>query len=357
VIRFWENYDKVDDELRQWLEQIYHHLNSRGSRFVDEYCKPDSQLPELHFSDSSELRAFSKFDGEHSQIYLTAGLILRIRSLMLYVVASQLIVPEYGDISVGQIWCVLDHDDAETNLAYPHLKTVLKYPSTIAMPGCKTRRSYAEYLATLALEFIYLHELQHHTNGHLGLLRSINGTPHAELDESAEIPSGKLSNIDWRTLEWDADSCAFFDMLVEAHRSIPALHSTRAEGFRAAYFATSFACLTMSSVLFLEYDNFVSSRMRHPPLLARVQSMTTLALQRSLTPDLTEALVLAAIDEINDALGLAYAVIGVPTFEVPDNEDDWDDVPLRMASDFIDHWQQDLRSRLLPFASRKKLPD
>lgn len=352
---FWTEHQSADPALSSWLERLHSGLVQRGLDLIRDKCSVGTQPPRLVFTDDALLGARATLNGDVAQIEITSGLIFRLRVLFCHILTNPEVFPEYGSSSRLRL-TVLEYLD-EFNVNYPDTVTAFKYPDPMPVPACPERRKFGESLAELALKFIYLHELQHHINGHLKLIHQEGIQSEAEIDESVQLQNELLTVLEWRTLEWDADSCAFFEIIKDAHGVIVEPHHHRADQYRAAVIAVSVACLTMSGEMFVDYERFLTSRSRHPPLFVRMYAMFMLAHDRSLTREYTEAVTIAAWQEALEALQYASEFMQLVPGDFPETDEMWDLVPRRMIEDFQRTWKASLYSRLLPLTDRLKLPD
>jgi hypothetical protein len=84
--------------------------------------------------------------------------------------------------------------------------TTLDPNQPMRLPKDAARRSYAHLLSTLAIDFLFAHELGHLMNGHVKLMKKRTGIPF--LTEFDSTQRSRDENLVLQTFEMDADSFA-----------------------------------------------------------------------------------------------------------------------------------------------------
>jgi hypothetical protein len=118
------------------------------------------------------------------------GAMATIYSFFGCLLANRHLVPSIGDVSAEA-----EFESDESGVAW-----------LVRVPKDPVRRSYAHLLSTIAVEFLFQHEIGHHMNGHVRLINRWKEIKF--LVEFDERSSQSLSNLDRQTLEMDTDSFA-----------------------------------------------------------------------------------------------------------------------------------------------------
>jgi hypothetical protein len=178
-----------DSGLRTILER---HRNDAERWLEDVRARHAPRMGPVHF-DYVENRAINAvaFEAErHEFVGIWVGAMASIYSFFGCLLADPHFLPTIGDISAEA-----QFEEASDEVAW-----------LIRTPNDPARKSYAHLLSTLAVEFLFRHELGHLMNGHVKLL----GQRHLSnfIVEFEEPGAHGLSSLERQTLEMDADSFA-----------------------------------------------------------------------------------------------------------------------------------------------------
>jgi hypothetical protein len=217
----------------QWFHQrLIVVIGSLSGKLTNE-DKAAQLKPILRYS--AELNAFASKNDYRYYIIICTGLFRIVRTVCHSLLACSDAFPHVGRPNL----------DTE-QLSNLKLSSKVVSPVPLHAPvqsNCERRRSYAQLMTILAMDFVILHEFVHICHGHLELLHKM-----ALSDFIFEVsPRGsnrQLSELDMLTLEFDADSIAVnigcikimgrdFE-LVSSLVATPAGHQDRAYIYHAA---------------------------------------------------------------------------------------------------------------------------
>ncbi|MCP5366730.1 MAG: hypothetical protein H6907_09990 [Hyphomicrobiales bacterium] len=187
--------------LRQYFAHAYRNRRPDGSRFRVYPAFVNGRIP-------------NAFAWEFRQVHLCGvylGLASVCHEFSLFCLAQQTTFPDIGDPSVETspesidgfppgFWLYqagTDLDEAEQIARWSSLQ-----------PRDHHRKQAVEYLTILMLRFVWLHELCHGLNGHVGLAKSHGWVPY--LHENGVEPSRGIAKRQIQCLEFDADQSALY---------------------------------------------------------------------------------------------------------------------------------------------------
>ncbi len=122
-----------------------------------------------------------------------------LNTLFLRMLADRRILPDVGDIDKERI------ESSGLLQVEPMFDYGLGSGDIKLFPRCSQRVEYALRLSMLAIDFLTLHEIYHHKNGHVALYANRYGI--ASLVELSGAPT-PISTAIRHVIEWDADSMA-----------------------------------------------------------------------------------------------------------------------------------------------------
>jgi hypothetical protein len=154
----------------------------------------------VHFDyiENWDVNAFAFESDNHDFVGVYVGAIVTIYRFFGSLLAYPRLLMSIGNPLVEEEW--------ESQAFDP--KQLHRHPKDTA------RRSFAHLIATIAIDFLFAHEIGHLMNGHVKLLKKRNGMSLlAEFDPAQKNPEENLTR---QTLEMDADSFAVGQGLVTA---------------------------------------------------------------------------------------------------------------------------------------------
>jgi len=146
----------------------------------------------VHFDyvENLELNAFAFESENHEFVGVYVGTIVTIYSFFGSLLAYPRLLMSVGDPLAEEEWKSDTFDP----------KQLYRQPKNLA------RRSFAHLMASIAIDFLFAHEIGHLMNGHVKLLRMRKGVPLlAEFDLTQKTHE---ENLTLQSLEMDADSFA-----------------------------------------------------------------------------------------------------------------------------------------------------
>jgi hypothetical protein len=226
-------------------------------------------------------------------------------------------------------------------------------------PRGQVRQDYAQNLLFLALDFLMRHEFIHLANGHVGLLEQRNHSAvFAEFSKGSGTP---LTQLDWQTLEMDADSGAISLIAGIVRRGVANPSSVPERWrhqFAEAMYPPMFAAMSVlrlfgdSSLLGIDLsaDDHPLPRLRGWMLGSTVEAYLAKKVDSELERAAVNSAVLKAARDVFDAF---YVLTG----KVADMA--WPEVDQgqQHIRRLTDNWTNKLRNELLPFAYHQHLPD
>jgi hypothetical protein len=199
---------------------LFDHFVSRYNAIL-EYYKRDPNLlkpfPAIIFDyvENKNFNAFAMKSENKHIIAIHNSVFLIISDLFSRMLASKNILPDIGNINLEKpTKKLLDYYSNAENLIQ-HTKDG-KFE--IVQPIDPIRKKYADHLALLAMDFIFEHELSHIVFGHVDYLNEKYG-----INVYSEMNSNDRqikNNLDFQTLEMDADSTALARCCTFAHFEI-----------------------------------------------------------------------------------------------------------------------------------------
>jgi hypothetical protein len=146
----------------------------------------------VHFDyiENLELNALAFEADDHDFVGVYVGTVVTIYAFFSSLLAYPRLLMSIGNPLAEEEWKSYTVDP----------KLLFRQPKDVA------RRSFAHQIATIAIDFLFAHEIGHLMNGHVKLLRTRQGIP--LMPEFDPTQKTREQNLTLQTLEMDADSFA-----------------------------------------------------------------------------------------------------------------------------------------------------
>lgn len=291
---------------------------------------------EAGFIERMTPNAFADIYGERHFIVMHQALMATIVELCLYLFAQANQFPNVGN-ATDEISPSYAGDDApglyllRMTLGGGHVDPQRDHPR---VPRDAERHIAAVYMSILLARFVWLHELAHCANGHVGFLKSQFGEGlFNEVAEPIGLVGMKSTSERERlraqrhALEFDADRTALewlITVQLEEHENVPGLLAY--DGITRLHMALLGAYLM--TWLFDEYQSFMDARhgLTHPAPHQRLHNLA--ASLRAFAPEMMpiEADVRAAFDRLSGRLPNLIplgAIVPAHQSDLPDDLTQW----------------------------------
>jgi hypothetical protein len=340
------------------LTRLFDLERGRALSFLSNAQNSVAKLPRIHFDfvNGTGVNAFAtRFNGEYC-IGINSGVILILSLLFGRAFASPRFLPHIGDVE----------QELENSPRLPFLPSdvldMIRAGALPVLPRDEVRMGYFRHFVENAYDFLVSHELAHIANGHVDYLAVNDGTPFLAEFEAESV--GSRCKLTRQTLEMDADSSAVGDAVMtvlgkaEGVASIPA-------PWDQFYRDPSEALLNWYIAIYSLFRVFGDSRFTsgvlkeswYPPMRMRQFMAGATAREHVLRrrPDLEERFCADA--------GKAVAIVEhlfVQVFSSPVAVDGLQDVLSNTGFEHMDrlrnHWSQNVRTELHPFARTQLAP-
>jgi len=259
--------------LSRWTENSYDRKN-RKLQIIPGYI--ESMIP----------NAVADSDGSNFYIGINNALFVIIHEFSMFCFAQQNFFPNIGDANnevspepldgrAPGLW-LLNHTTKGERVSDLHSKHLI--------PRCSERYVASIYLAQIMLRYVWLHELAHCCNGHIGFIRDnkIASRVH-ELEtglSAAQLSNNKITrNLEqMQLLEFDADSVAFAGSVRIQNHGLENVEGIRNLGKDQAIDLTIFGAFAMAW-LFEEIQAYLNVRknVSHPAPYLRLHNLVRTA--------------------------------------------------------------------------------
>jgi hypothetical protein len=223
------------------------------------------------------------------------------------------------------------------------------------VPGDPARRSYAHLLATIAIDFLFAHELGHLMHGHVKLMRKRTGIPFlAEFDLTQKTHE---ENLMLQTLEMDADSFAVGQGLATAFGRCGDPSKVFPPDWRPWYNAPREALFTWTLAIYAFFRLFYRGTANlddlestnHPPPSIRMWMILSTLVEflkkkglEGLTPQME-----SIIGEVMQTVETAHAIITSTPIDLSGVQQTLDPRATKHVGRILDQWKI-LRPQLVP---------
>jgi hypothetical protein len=321
---------RPDHGLRTVLER--HRRNvEKWLRDVRELHCPKMGPVHFDYVENTAINAVAFEADGHEFVGVWVGAMASIYSFFGCMLANRNLLPDIGVVS-AEIEFEPKVDDAEWLLRIP------KDPA---------RKAYAHLLSTIAVEFLFQHELGHLMNGHVRLLNKLKGINYVVEFEAR--PSQVLSNLDLQMLEMDADSFAVgqgmatvLGRLHEQGKVFPADWRQWYENPRHALFTWLFSVYSLFRLLYrgpVNLDDLEAAG--HPPPGIRI-SMVGACIHEFLRVKGLDNLMKefeSILEEVIHTVETAHAVVARCPVDATGLAQSVDPRALRQINRVVDNWK------------------
>jgi hypothetical protein len=184
--------------------ELFDNIVSRYNKTIEYYKKDPNLLKPLpsiifDFVENNNLNAFAMKSDNKYIIGIHISTFVILSDLFSRMLANKNILPNIGNAS-------LEKPIEKINDYFSNLEDLVNIEFKVVQPIDPIRKKYADYLALIALDFIFEHELSHIVFGHVDYLNEKYGLEiYTEINNSA---INIKNNLDFQTLEMDADGTA-----------------------------------------------------------------------------------------------------------------------------------------------------
>lgn len=240
-----------------------------------EYYKKDPNLlkpfPSIIFDyvENNNFNAFALKSEDKHIIGIHSSVFFIVSDLFSRMLASKNILPNIGNATLEkQTKKIFDY--------YSNAEKLVQHQENgefeIVQPIDPIRKKYADHLTLLAMDFIFEHELSHIVFGHVDYLNEKHGiNVYSEINNSGE---NIKNNLDFQTLEMDADSTAlarccsfaYFEILNNSFLKIDPDIKFIYSDFYSAFSTINFVITTVFLIFGDgDYKDVQPGRTIHPP--------------------------------------------------------------------------------------------
>ncbi len=149
----------------------------------------------IYFNDDS-VNASVDHDDNTDYVYVNVGTVGKIYATFYSLFTNSKVFPEIGDVKK-------EFATINVDFKFDNEKKQLLFTGA---PNCPVRRSVADFLSLVALRYVTTHELGHIFNGHAEYLNEKTGLFTLSMFNNNE--ESKFDNLDYKTIEMDADAAA-----------------------------------------------------------------------------------------------------------------------------------------------------
>ncbi|MCV6574659.1 MAG: hypothetical protein OIF58_02900 [Cohaesibacter sp.] len=237
-----------------------------------------------------------RYKGVHF-LAMNQALLVSVMEFALFSFTQKSVFPDIGNAS-GEDSPVMEAGAAPGLLLLK--RTLADQPISIdtdrwCVPKDEHRHVAAIYLAMLMARYVWMHELAHCTNGHIGYVQDAGLALRLyEVAENLAVVGFKEASNEQcdkdqilQALEFDADSSAFFGCCQIQLQNLENIDGIKALDLEARLGMTIFAAYA-TTWLFEEYQQYIGSagNQSHPHPYDRLQNLAHVA-QRDFTPQVT----------------------------------------------------------------------
>lgn len=228
---------------------------------------------DIYFINNPNFNALATINKHIDFIGINLGTIFIIEDLFFRMMSHPQILPSVGDVSkenAKKIFNAKIVNAEQLLIAKPYQEAI--------QPNDQTRYFFAISLAKNAFLYIILHELGHLYSGHLHYVK--NYSNNLMVVESNDIDYKKLSELDYQTLELDADSyslnnCIKYLLALGNNQNI--IKNNFVSFFKTPYDITFNMCFSVQSIFTLydinDYNPESFGQLKHPPIGIRQKHM------------------------------------------------------------------------------------
>jgi hypothetical protein len=304
----------------------------------------------VHFDyiENMEVNAFALESDNHDFVGVYVGAIITIYSFFGSLLAYPRVLMSIGNPLTEEGWRSDTFDP----------KQLYRQPKDVA------RRSFAHLIATIAIDFLFAHEIGHLMHGHVKLLRTRQGTPIlAEFDLATKTSE---ENITLQTLEMDADSFAASQGLATALGRAGDPDHVFPPDWRQWYATPNLALFGWTLAIYGFFRLFFKGSVNlddldstsHPPPNIRLNMVFSTAVEflkkesrEELIPQLAPI-----IGEVLQTVETGQALITSRPLDLSGIQQTLDPRAGKHLARLLDHWKT-LRPELLPLNRSRRLPD
>ena len=302
-----------------WLQDIRtHHAPTMGSVHFD-------------YVENTLVNAFAFESDNHDFVGVYVGTIVTIYSFFSALLANPNLL-----LSIGN---PLEEEEWKTDTFDP--KQLFRQPKSIE------RRSFAHLIATIAIDFLFAHEVGHLMNGHVKLLRSRKGIPLLAECDLAE--NTHEENLTLQTLEMDADSFAMGQGLATAFGRARNPDSVLPLDWRQWYSTSTLALFGWTLAIYgffrlffkgsINLDNLDSTN--HPPPNVRLSMVLTRTVEFLKKKDLGELIpqLKPIVSEVMRTVETGQALITSTPLNLSGMQQTLDPRANSHLGRLLDHWK------------------
>lgn len=210
-LRRYEKTALHPDSLEAW-QPLFKDLLERFNIFAADRAK--AQAPghavAIGFSEDYKYNAIARTDDEGDLIAISANVPVSLERAFNRALCFKEVIPFAG---------TFDEDHVDPDPIDPKdLVCGLRSNVPRIVPSNQIRSNLAKLLTTVAMDFVFEHEMGHVWNGHTSYANALGISAYEEIEKS---PDTRISGTDYQTLEMDADVFAGTAMTVQKLRPQP----------------------------------------------------------------------------------------------------------------------------------------
>jgi len=342
----------VAEEYKRYLSKIKSTIDSAVS------VMPELAAIHTEFVQGSGLNAFAFREAGRYFVGINDGLPMLVTGTAVRMLADPLLFTNIGDAS----------KETNTDLPLftglkPDAQSIQPYLGQMRRPNDFERNFYATHIADIMFDFIGAHELTHIAHGHTDYYMDECGLPF--IQELGYIPGTASSNLDFQTMEMDADFHAAYLLTINMRRIIGERHLLPKPTqfvFRDPPTALFNLAVAVSMLARLFEDEMITGvdlmTRSHPPWRWR-QMMTLNAIANyasSLWDEMTVRQIEAAFSDAITKVEKAFQTITGTGVQIAGLNDVWGPPGFSYAKSLMAYWQTSLRAKLLRY-TKKTLPE
>lgn len=307
------------------------------------------------FIDTMLPNAVAEWDGQNFYVGINNALFVTITEFAMFCFAQKNFFPDVGDAQLEQSPQPL-HGYAPGLWLIQHTtsgKSVTDEHSAHLIPNCPNRYIQSIYLAQLMTRFVWLHELAHCNNGHVGFIshEKIANKIH-ELDDGLQAAQlsqrGGRKNLKlMKLLEYDADGSALKASLRIQTDSLENIEGIAQQSLDMRIDLALFAAYAMTW-LFEEIQAYLNAKagLTHPSPFDRLQNMFRVSLEHlhEQIPEIEgrRKRAFMRFDTVRDAIPNIFCTQNIQAII--------NDPDALLEASRLDADLEDVRRRLLPFS-------